>query len=258
MADSSTQQRLTESIIGAANDGGVPAVLALIGEADDARERRNLYRIACKRLGRDDWPGRTLDNTIMLYREAIDEGVRQSDAQTNPVEAERLLDFANVMSFNLSAHLADCWPNDDRPREVRHFLAGRMAAEDCLEWRRVLKKGPLPFSLAYWAQGMHLLSLGEADQALNSFLQQLSTASEAAEEQSRSVDVGPDATFGVNLAVGYVGIAGLRSGDPEGGTLLQQAIAAFEDQARVRPDEAGDATFGIAQLKTVSKRYPPG
>lgn len=237
-----------------AESGGIPAVVSHIEAQEDPQQRRGLFSLASGKLSREEWPGRSLDSTIEIARAAIAEGVRQAEAETDPIEAGKRTDFANVLSYNLSADLADCWPNDERPREKRHFEAGLAAAEDCLRWREQLGKGPFPFSIAWWAHGMHALSLGDAARATESFEKSLHAAQEVARGDERATDAGADATFGVNLGVGYLGLARMRAGDPEGQTMFDSALAGFAAQKESHPEEELDADFGVSQLHTAELR----
>lgn len=240
-----------------ARGGGVASVIAAIEEESDPKDRRGLFSLAMGVLGREEWPGRSLDATIAIARAGIEEGVRQAEAESDEAERVKRIDFANVLGFNLSADLADCWPADDRPREPRHLAAGLAAAEDCLRWRRELNKGPFPFSIAYWAHGMHSLSLGDLGTARDSFERSLAAAREVAASQERATEAGADATFGVNLGVGYLGLARWRAGEPEGEAQLRSALEAFAAQKEAHPDEESDCVFGIAQLDTAMRRTEP-
>lgn len=241
-------------LLAVAESGGVPAVIREIEKHDAPETRRGLFSLAFGKLSGDEWSGSSLDATLEIAREAIAEGIRQSEAEKDPIEAGKRIEFSNVLSYNLSADLADCWPSDERPRETHHFEAGLAAAEDCLRWREQLGKGPSPFSIAWWAHGMHSLSLGRAKQATESFQKSLDAAREVAQGEDRAIEAGANASFGVNLGVGYLGLARMRAGDPEGKLLFESAIAGFEAQKKAHPEEELDADFGISQLHTAETR----
>ena len=237
-----------------AEEGGVEAVVTHIAAEEDRGTRRGLFSLAFGKLSGEEWSGRSLDGTVIIGRAAIEEGVRQAEEESNPEEAQRRIEFANVLSYNLAADLADCWPEDARPRETHHFEAGLAAAEDCLRWREELRKGPFPFSIAWWAHGMHALSLGRLDGAVSSFGKSLEAAQQVARDQGRSDEVGAEATFGVNLGVGYLGLARWRAGDADGEAQYRRSLEAFIAQKKAHPDEEIDANFGIAQLHTAAER----
>ena len=257
MANPSPEHPLADQwprLLATVESGGVPALIAEIEKTEDRETRRGLFSLSFGKLSSEEWSGRSLDSTIEIGRATIAEGLRQAESEEDPVEAGKRIDFANVVSYNLAADLADCWPHDDRPRETRHSEAGLAAAEDCLRWREELGKGPFPFSIAYWAHGMHSLSLGQCAAATESFEKSLAAAQELARGEHRAVEVGADATFGVNLGVGYLGLARMRAGDPEGRAMFESALAGFSAQKAAHPEEELDADFGISQLATAEAR----
>ncbi|MFQ5654890.1 MAG: hypothetical protein ACE5GW_09190, partial [Planctomycetota bacterium] len=217
--------------------GDAPAVIDLIQSIDDDRQRREIYALAQRAMAGREWPGKSLDLPMEVAQAGIAEGLRQAEAAEDPATAAALTDFANVLSYNLSADLADCWPGDELPREPRHFEAGRRAAEDCLRWRRRLEKGPIPFAIAHWALGIHQISLGDREGARGSFQDSFDRSREAARAEGATDEVGPEGTFHVNLASGYLGIAEAAAGDSQGKTRYEGAIEAFETQAREVPDK---------------------
>src|SRR5205085_6436120 len=85
-----------------------------------------------------DIPG--LDLYVETMRALIDGGTTNLPKVGTSEEDDRALDSYNAMSFNLAADLADCWPNDESPRQQRYFEAGLRAAEDCVRWRNELNK----------------------------------------------------------------------------------------------------------------------
>ncbi len=240
-----------------AEQGGVVAVIESIRADENLDDRRGLFSLACGKLSHEEWPGKSLDATIEIARAAIAEGLEQAANESDPAEAAKCLNFSNVLSYNLAADLADCWPEDDRTRERHHFETGLAAADDCIRWRKELGKGPFPFSIAYWAHGMHSLSLGDTSQAVTSFERSLEAAREFARGEGKTDEAGASATFGVNLGVGYLGLARWRHGLAEGEAEYKSALTAFIAQKRAHPDQEIDANFGIAQLHTAAARTAP-
>ena len=139
--------------------GGAQEVIRYVGSIEDAETRRTVYSIAQKGFGNREWAGRNFDALVEVVRAGIGETLRQAHQTADGETAGKLTDFANRLSYNLSADLADCWPGDDVQRERRHFEAGLRAAEDCVRWRRELGKPPDRRAMAYWAVGMHHISL---------------------------------------------------------------------------------------------------
>lgn len=234
---------------------GAEGVVAFALDRADRVQRRQLFALAHQEIGCADGHGGNLDGYVTLMHCAFDEFLRQAAEETDPAEAAKRKDYANILAFNFSSTLAECWPEDGTPRAERHFREGLLAAERCLAWRRELGKGPGPFSLAWWAKGAHELSLGRAADAAISFATSGSKAAEVARAggASTAIEVGGD--FGVILAEGYCGLALARAGDPAGAARFEAACAAFEGTAAQAAGEAGDdARFGAAQLRCMRDR----
>lgn len=210
----------------------------------EPRERRVLCAFARQKLFLGDEPVE-LDTYLAFAKMGIEECVAQAESESDDEQRARRIDTANVISYNLAADLADCW-NDEHEREARHFEAGLDAALDCIRWREELKKPPFPHSIAWWARGMHELSLGRAAQARASFAKSSEYALAAAE--------GAEDGFGVVLGRGYAAIAAAADGDPSAEASYRAAIAVFEAQLGDE-DKRDDAQFGLEQLETVRTRY---
>jgi len=234
--------------------GGVAAVADFVAGFND-EERRKLYSFAQRAFYGREWEGKSFDGYIEIVNAGIAEGIRQAEAASDPEDSAKLLDFANVLSYNLSADLAECWPGDTVPRERRHFEAGLKAAEDCLRWREELKKGPFPFSIAYWAKGMHLLSLGETADALENFRKSFDYAREYAKAEGKDATVSAEGDFGVILGAGYVGLAEWVQGAEAGQSRYEEAVAAFREGAEKYEDKRDDFRFGIDQLEWVKGKF---
>jgi hypothetical protein len=226
--------------------GGADAVADFVAGFND-EERRKLYAFAQIAFYGRDWEGKGFDGYIEIADAGIAEGVRQAEAESDAAKAAKLLDYANVMSYNLSADLAECWPGDTLPRDKRHLEAGLKAAEDCIRWREELGKGPEPFGMAYWAKGMHQLSLGDAAGAVKSF--------EKSFGYYVAAEVSPEAGFGIILAEGYVGLAEWAAGDEAGKERYDNAVAAFREGAEKYPDKKDDFDFGVDQLEWVKGKF---
>lgn len=234
--------------------GGAAAVADFVAAFDD-EERRKLYSFAQRAFYGREWEGKSFDGYVDVVNEGIAEGIRQAEAASDPKASAKLVDFANVMSYNLSADLAECWPGDTLPRERRHFEAGLKAAEDCIRWREELGKGPDPFGMAYWAKGMHQLSLGDVDGAVASFKKSLEFYREVAKEAGEVTEVSPEAGFGLILAEGYVGLAEWVRGDEGGQGRFESALAAFREGAGKYADKKDDFQFGAEQLEWVKQKF---
>jgi len=154
------------------------------------------------------------------------------------------LDAANVMSYNLAADLADCWPGDETQRTRSHFEQGLEAAKRCIQLREQLGAPADKLATAWWARGMHEISLGASVDAAESF--------------ARAVAIGTDGEFGTMLAQGYLGLARWIGGDEEARARYEGMRDLFEAQAGADDAElAEDARFGLEQLAKVARRYAP-
>ena len=233
---------------------GISGLLEEIAAESDLDQRRALYANACKEVPHSKWQGKNLDQVILLYRAAIQEFQQQSSSASDPETASQRLDGANILSYNLSADLAPCWPGDDEPRSVHHLQEGRRAAEDCLRWREELEKGPGPFNIAWWARGIHCLALGDLESAIESFQNSLAAAVEMAEKASEPTALSPQASFSILLSSGYLGLARSIASTAPGENLFDDAVAAFNSQIQAGGENASDAGFGRDQLQEASKR----
>lgn len=235
---------------------GPEAVIEYIQGFEQPASRRQLYKLAQRTFGVPAFESRDLDALIAVVRAGIDEGLRQSAAETNSESADEFKNFANVLSYNLAADLAECWPEDTLPRKQRHFEAGLAAANDCLRWRRELRKGPYPFSIAWWARGMHEMSLGLFGDAAESFDKALDFGMQAAKTVGHEHDQETD--FNVLLNRGYAGWARYLAGQPSGEDQYRRACERFTQIATSNTGEAkNDAEFGLAQLRCIGERITP-
>ena len=238
----------------AAESNGSAGVIEFINGFESDLEKRVLYMFARQGLGNDEWEAKSLDLLIEVADAGIAEFMRQAEAAEDKEERNKRVDGANVISFNLAADLADCWPGDETPREKRHYERGLKAAEACLMWREMLGKPAGPFSMAFWAHGMHALGLGDTEVAIGSFQSSLEYAQQAAADEGVSTEAGPQGTFAVILGVGYLGLARWAAGEDDGQQQYNGAIAAFTAQLQA-VDKKDDAQFGIDQLEHVKSKY---
>jgi hypothetical protein len=236
-------------------EGGGEAAAAFALAFSDELERRVLFVFGASSLTEREWTGRNLDAYIAFCDAGITECLRQAAAAPDVETRDKRTDIANVISYNLAAGLADCW-EDGNLRQRRHFKRGLQAAQDCIRWRLELDKGPAPFAMAYWAKGMHLLSLGDSAGAVESFQVGREYSRLAADEAGLGSTLGATADFGVVLAAGYLGLARSVAQMSGGDELYTQARAAFTEQLQDSA-RAEDAQFGLDQLRTARQRYAP-
>jgi hypothetical protein len=238
----------------AAATQGAPQAIAFIESFSDEVERRIMYLFARRALMMEEWPGRTLDVCVDVARAGIAEMLRQSEAAQAPEIRKRFTNLANAMSYDLAADTADCWPGDELARTAEHYRVGLAAAEDCIRWRTELNAGDDALALAWWAKGMHLLSLGETPDARDAFKRSFTLAGSAARASGRTDRVAIEGEFGVILGWGYYGLAEWVLGEPDGKMHYGEAISTFNAQC-ADPDLEEDARFGIDQLELVRSKY---
>lgn len=233
--------------------GGPGAVAEYIECLENGTEQRQLYSFAVRTFDGQDWQGKNFDAEIDLAQRSIACGLKHAEKESDVEKKQRLTDYANIMSYNLSANLAHCWAGDERKREKRHFEAGLKAADQCLSWRRELKKGPGPFAMAHWARGMHLISLGRDSEkdlalALEYGVRDLVAKGEPTEFNGA-------AHWSLLLYQGYLGLAELLAGKDS--DRFKKACSFLRELAQ-NSDKAGDANFCLEQLNVVAKNYGVG
>jgi len=265
MAGDDADQLHKDKIRSVYAEGGADRVVAFIQGTEDAELRRKFYALARQVLPDRKSREPRFDDVIRIARAGIAEGLRLAElarARGIADEARECIDFANRLSYNLAADLADCWPGDEAPRERRHFEAGLRAAYDCVVWRQELGKPPERRAMAHWAAGMHQLSLQNLVEALCAFEAAFGLSLHAAaagedEDKSPETYVKPNGDFGVILYYGYAGIARHLLGDDSGLRQFEQACAAFAETLKNPRDKdvAEDAQFGLDQLRWVERKF---
>ncbi len=232
---------------------GTAAVVSFIESFNDD-ERRQLYAFAHQGFSYQDWEGKNFDGLISIVEAGIAEGLRQAETTTDVETRNKRVNFANVLSYNLSADLATCWPGDEVPREQRHLERGLAAAEQCVAWREELDNGDGPRSMAWWAVGMHNLSLGNHTAAEEGFQKSFDFAVEMVKAEGNPTAVAPGVHYSIPLGQGYLGLALLAAGDKAGQELYDGAIAAFEGTVANFPEQKDDTAFCLDQLRWVESR----
>lgn len=235
------------------DQNGVAACIAAI-RSESSNDRRNqLYRLAVRKLG--GGVGATpaeLDAMIAIGDTAIGDLLEVATQQ--PGDAARWDDNANVLAYNLSANLCDCWGDGDS-RQKRHFEAGLRYADHALELRRKLSKGHGPFSMAYWARGKHLLSLGRAAEAEEAFRQCVRREILMAKESGANPDVNESAPAGLLNARAFLGLSLLRAGDTNGQAMLDAPLEVLRSRSTTgEGEEKDDAQAYRDQVEESIKR----
>lgn len=226
--------------------GDTAPLLAFVAGVKSPLERRQLLSLAQQTLSKRKDRTRSLDSLIEVARAGVEEGMRQAAAETDPSEAAKRRDFAQQVSFDLAADLAECWPGDLTPRARRHFEAGLAAASEAVRLRDELAKPPAARAAASWVRGAHELSLGRRKDAAASFERALDYARRAAKGAPAAVVPGGDVQ--VILASGALGLA-------TGTSLFDDACAALDaTAARLDREKAEHAAISAAQLRWFKER----
>lgn len=236
-------------------DTGPQAIIDYIQGFDSDPLRRVLYIASKEALAPQEAAGKDLDALIAVS----DAGVAEIRGQVKAAEADeeraQMLHGAHIVSYNLAAELADCWPDDDMPRTEAHHRRGVRAADDCLQISEAGGR-PGPIANDYWARGIHLLPLGDVEGTIQSWTKAREHAVSAAEANGKPASPGPDGTFLVNLTSGYLGLARWIAGEEEGRLAYELAIAAFRAQAD-DSDTKEDAVLGLGQLEKTRRQHGP-
>jgi len=254
MEDKEFPENHWEEMKGLMERGGPRAVIDFVDGFTDELERRKLYAFCNQAFSMRDWKNKNFDALVEVVEEGVAEGLRQTESAADDETREMRTDYANMMAYNLSANLAECWPGDEEPRERRHFEKGLQLARRCVAWREELKKGPGPFSMAHWACGMHALSLGDPAAAREDFEKSLKFAVENARAEGSHAECAPGGDFSVVLGHGYLGLARTAAGDAGGKEVFQKALDAFGATVKGFPEKKDDAQFGLDQLRWVERR----
>jgi hypothetical protein len=207
---------------------GVASCCKAIAEEPDPACRVSIFKFAIRKLG--GGVGATsadLDAMIAVGDSGI---VSMLEIARRSGDEARWTDQANITAYNLSANLCDCWGDGDS-RLKRHFEAGLRYAGQALEFRRQLKKGPGPFSMAYWAQGKHLLSLKRPAEAAAAFRASLEAEeSMVRENKGDPGDLGSAPGSLLNSRA-FLGLALRESGQVTGAAMLDECLTLLRSQA---------------------------
>lgn len=214
-----------------------------ISALKDQKEQVALLRFTVRGMMFRDWKNKSLQPVIRFGDLAIATAIKIGE-----------IDEANIICYNMSANLAGCW-NDGFHRSHEHFKKGLQYAERALKFRHQLKKGPIPFSMAYWAKGAHLFFLSDYEAAEENFNLSLKSAIEAAATANQSTEINKDAPFYVLIAYGYIALAQIAAGRSEGNRTFDQVITSFEEMKGISEDAKADAEIGLDQLRYVQTKY---
>lgn len=95
-------------------ESGINALLAYTSEYA-LKDQMDLESMAARKLYFQDWQGKSLDRYADYTNRVIQKYLALAAAETDPEQAQMDTQFANVMSYNLSA----TWPNAGRAKRSR-------------------------------------------------------------------------------------------------------------------------------------------
>lgn len=221
-----------------AESGRVDEILARIRGVGDDAERIALSRATMRHLAFGEWQNKDLDVMTAIADYAIEEceGL-----------AGDFLEQANIICYNTSANLCDCWA-DDFSREPRHFEKGIAYAKKALWFRDHLGKGPGSKAMANWALGKHLQSLGRLDEAAESFRHCLDLETEAAKADGKPTAISSDAPDGYLIAAAYVALI------ERDRSVLEQLKLVLDEMLAKGGEAKIDAEIIITQLRETAKQ----
>ncbi len=227
---------------------------SFINTYDDPFERNQLFRFAIQTLNFRDWYGKNLNLLIELGDMAISDGMKSSLSLSQEEDRNLFKDQVNILCYNMSANLADCW-NDKFNRGNIHFEKGLVYAEKALMLRAELRKGPMPFSMAFWAKGVHHFFLNQKQKAMESFELSLDHAEKFSREVGKTTDLNAEADFSLILAHGYIALVEFQMGKPTAYNHFENSIHAFNEMKLLSEEAKQDAMVGLDQLLYVKHKY---
>ena len=206
--------------------GGAAAILDA-SKATTEKEKIAFLKHAIRKITFGSWPNSYLEDMIQLGDEAIAHALSINE-----------VDEANMVCFNMSSNLCDCWA-DGFQRQPRHFEKGLAYADRALEFRRLLGKSPDRVAMAHWARGKHLLSLARFDDAVGAFNESLNciVAADNPEELATLLS-----------AKAYLGLAQHAASDPQGAARFDEALAALSTLKGIDEKRSAEIQMYLDQL----------
>lgn len=232
-----------------------PDAVLLFPDGLAIHDQMDLEAMAAKRFYAEEWQGKSLDRYAEYAGRMITKYLHLAEGEEDTERAERYTQFANAQSYNLSANLAECWPEEaGQVKERRHFEWGLKLALRCIALRTALKKDALSMSRAYWLAGAHHLALHQWEQAVAYFTQAFRYAS-ATPEGDGPLACTPASSLDQVLSLGYLGVALQAQGQGEGKALYDQAIQCCQAIAAGDEKRKPGALYFIQQLVHVKGLY---
>lgn len=236
---------------------GPGAVVDAIDTRDDPHEQRVLFALIRLGMAKGDWEGKNLEDYIHVVDAGLERLLEQAHSSGDEAVARARISTANVISANLAADLADCWPEDPLGRTPAHHERGLSAANQCLVWRAELKKGAWPFMFAWWTKGVHELGLGRLEPARDSFSTSLKYARRVAAEGGNPTEVVEDGDIGVLIGEGYVRLASWALGDEAAASAYTEVVDVLKTWLG-QEKRRSDAAHALGQLEKTRERLDLG
>lgn len=232
------QEALWSDLKPLAERGDKDALLGEIKKIENDGERIATYRFVVRKLMFTPWENRNLDMMTAVSDACI------ADAE---LLAGDFLDQANIMCYNASANLCDCW-NDGFDREPRHHEKGIAYAKKALWYRDHLGKGPARIAMAMWALGKHQQSLGQLEEARATFQKCVALEEEAARETGQPTEISTEASEGYIIARSYLALMDRNVDD------LREVFRVLDEMEAQGGDPKQDAEIIRPQLITTGKQ----
>lgn len=235
-----------------AAEKGSDFVVSYVESFTDIRERRVMLMFARSGLVFQDWQRTNFKPIIAIAKLGID-AYRASAFLATEEESYRAdLDRANIISYNLAADLADCWPDDHIPRHRSEFEAGLVASENCIQWRKELNKDSRSLSIAYWASGYHRLRLDSHSSALKYFKLSLQYLLDTKNREEWPI-LNTSLTTDILLAMGYVALANWCEKSTQGKQDLENVLQLLAEKKETE-EQKKEARFCQQQLIIAASR----
>lgn len=196
------------------------------------KERVAMLRLAIRKIAYGSWPNEYLDEMIYLGDAAITEALAIGEK-----------DEANIVCFNMSANLCDCW-GDAFKRDLRHFEKGLAYADRALAFRKELGKPADKVAMAHWARGKHLLSLRRFKEAVEAFVENVNCL-----KQANSVNE-PEA---LAAAQGFLALSRIAAGTESDISSYRGWLATLNKVSQEDPKKAEDVKLYVDQLEVTRR-----
>lgn len=241
------------AIVTAAESGGAKAVNAFIA-GFEPEEQVVLYSFHSRPLSIGDWQGKNMATIADVGDAGLDLILKLAAAETNETRKGTLDFAANVLGYNVAANLAGCWPEDDLPRQPRHYEIGLKAIDVAIDWRTRVGMPAQNLAGVWWLKGQHQLGLGDYASVLVAWQTAYDYTLKAVDEAGNDSAVSDASSPSHVVNSGYLGIGHVLNGDQSGMAAYQTAVSLLEEM-KDDGTRGGEATMFLGQLTTTWQRF---